>query len=97
MSDQSYTVCVRPEENYCWIEWQLEYSDTFSWGTPLSWSQSVSPLNITDDECSDDDFITIDDGLTADKIPELYRFCGKTLSKQNYIFCKIKNSLQNNL
>ena len=85
MSDLSYTVCVRPEEDYCWIEWSLEYSDTFSWGIPLTWKQH---WNHTEDNCSGGDFITIEDGLSYDKTPELDRICGQRLSKQNYIFCE---------
>ena len=87
MSDLRYTVCVRPEEDYCWIEWWPEFDGSFCcWGQPITnWSLLAQT---TTDLCTADDFITIDDSLRNDKTEEFERICGQTLSKNNYIFCK---------
>ena len=82
----SYTICIRVEENHCWIEWRPEYSDTFSWGLPIAFNHSLSGNSY--EMCKSDDFITISDGLNADKAPENDRICGQRFSTHNYIICE---------
>ena len=38
--------------------------------------------------CNEDDFITIDEGVAEDYVPEDDRICGNRFLKYNYIICK---------
>jgi len=90
MSNLRYTVCVRVQENYCWIKWETDNRDSFSFGSPFRNNYSLSYIGASGQSCNNDDFISIDEGITEDFVPEDDRICGKKFLKYNYVICEFE-------
>ncbi|XP_023236193.1 uncharacterized protein LOC111635466 [Centruroides sculpturatus] len=83
LSNLRYTACVRVEENFCSIKWELENPNSFSFGIPSEDGNSG-------EVCNDDDFIGIDQGSLDGFGPGNDRFCGERLLNKNVIISRSK-------
>jgi len=91
LANMRYSTCIRLEENFCAIKWQPDHINGFNFGTIKSKVNETEFLEHgSGDECSSDDFVTIDQASSDGIGSGFDRFCGNKLLAYDYLISRSK-------